>query len=311
MKSLIILNLALLLSGCALAQPPSTKFTVQVTDAETGTPITNAWVRTGFKERADPWGAGVGKSTRVQKQVDSDGVALFKGNTISEERGGRVFADGYYSHGFGMKYSYNIALNRWEPWNPTFEVKMRPKKNPVPMYHREGHWSAFKVPEYEKLLGYDLEKQDFVSPHGKGSKADLFFEFKRDFKNSQNYDVSCRLTFPNEHDGIQEYYFDEAIQSSFKWPYLAPTNNYQPTVEWHSTRSNAGAISNNFKENVNYIFRVRTQVDDEGNITSACYGKISGPFGLGWADWVNWVYWFNPVPNERSLEYNGVNLLKK
>ncbi|QBG49017.1 hypothetical protein EGM51_17015 [Verrucomicrobia bacterium S94] len=61
---------------------------------------------------------------------------------------------------------------------------------------------------------------------------------------------------------------------------------------------------------MNYIFRVRTQVDDEGNITSACYGKISGPFGLGWADWVNWVYWFNPVPNERSLEWNGVNLLK-
>ena len=304
--------MVLLNAGCALASPPSTKFTVNVTDAESGRPASNAVIKTGFTLKHDPWGTGKGEKIRVKESVDSAGLATFEGNTIWDERGGNVFAEGYYSHRFGMKYIKNVVLNRWEPWNPTIEVKMRPKKNPVPMVFREGHKNAFKVPVYDRPVGYDLEKESFIAPYGKGSRSDLFFEFKRSFENSQNFDVSCKIIFPNEHDGIQECYFDESMRSSFKWPYLAPTNNYKASVTWRSTRSDAKSVVHNFDEKrVNYIFRVRTKTDEEGNVVSACYGKIAGAFGLGWADRVNWVYWFNPVPNERSLEYSGKNLLKK
>ena len=79
------------LSGCALANPPSTKFTVHVIDAETMRSITNAVIQTGFTQKSDPWGTGGGKSTRVKKNVDENGLASFVGNTISEERGGGAF----------------------------------------------------------------------------------------------------------------------------------------------------------------------------------------------------------------------------
>ena len=179
------------------------------------------------------------------------------------------------------------------------------------MVHRPIQKNAFKVPTYNQPIGYDLEMDSFVKPHGNGLHSDLFFEFKRAFENSQNYEVSCTVSFPNEQDGIQEVNFSKK-QAAFQWPYLAPTNNYKSLMTWRSARANAKPVVHNFDEKrVNYIFRIRTQTDEEGNITSACYGKIEGAFGLGWADWVNWVYWFNPVPNERSLEWNGVNLLKK
>jgi hypothetical protein len=33
--------------------------------------------------------------------------------------------------------------------------------------------------------------------------------------------------------------------------------------------------------------------------------------GVGWGDVLDLNYHFNPVPNERSLEYSGENLLEK
>jgi hypothetical protein len=312
MKYIILPIVLLTISGCALAQPPTSSFTLKAIDVETGLPISNALARATFIEKEDPWGNGTGKFERQDKLTDKFGLATFKGVSYGPGGGGSIEAENYYQTIKGTNYSHvNLALNRWEPWNPIIEVKLRPKNNPVPMFYRERNYSAFKVPEYNQPIGYDLEKQSFVAPHGKGTKSDLFFEFRRDFENSQNFDVSCTMTFPNEHDGIQECNLDEMIQSSFKWPYLAATNNYQSTMVWRSTRADAKPVKHTFNEKVNYIFRVRTQTDENGSIFSACYGKIEGPFGLGWADKVNWVYWFNPVPNERSLEWNGVNLFKK
>lgn len=312
MKWLISIIVVASCNGCAFATLPTSKFTVHITDIESGVPVTTAVVQTTFEHKYDPWG-GDNIVDRRKERVDVNGMVVFSGKDISGSFGAAIRAEGYYQDWAGLeKRKKNVVLNRWEPWNPTFEVKMRPKKRPVPMVFREGHKSAFKVPTYDQPVGYDLEKQDFVSPHGKGVHPDLFFEFKRYFKNSHNFDVSCEMTFPNKHDGIQECYFDESLRSSYRWPYLAPTNNYKPEVTWRSTRSNAEPVVHNFDEKrVNYIFRVRTRVDDEGNIVSACYGKIGGPFGLGWADSANWVYWFNPVPNEQSLEYSGENLLEK
>lgn len=310
MKTFLLLVVGMLSAGC-MAKPIASKFTVRVVDAETGLPVTNAMVQTIFEHQYDPWGNKPNIADRRKEPVDQRGKITFDGKCIHGGSGGTAFAEGYYSGNEGQPSQKNVVLNRWEPWNPMIEIKMRPKKNPVAMYHREGHWDAFKVPAYDQPIGYDLEKQDFVSPHGKGSRADVFFEFKRSFENSHNFDVSCTMTFPNEHDGIQKCYFEEDLNSSFKWPYLAPTNHYESAMAWRSTRSNAKPAKHSFDDKVNYIFRVRTQTDEDGNIISACYGKVAGPFGLGWADRVNWVYWFNPVPNERSLEWNGVNLLTK
>ena len=63
-------------------------------------------------------------------------------------------------------------------------------------------------------------------------------------------------------------------------------------------------IETNRNPNRNYLFRVRTVVDDKGNIVSAHYGKIYG-------DFMEFKYYLNPTPNDRNVEFDPKqNLLK-
>jgi hypothetical protein len=47
----------------------------------------------------------------------------------------------------------------------------------------------------------------------------------------------------------------------------------------------------------NYFFRIRTVLDEEGNVKSACYGKIYG-------DFMDFRYYLNPTPNSRNVEFD-------
>jgi len=268
-------------------------------DCETGASITNALIKTGFTQKADPWGLGVGKSTRVKEQVNSDGIASFEGKSIYDERGGSVFADGYYSQRFGMKYKKNRILNRWEPWNPMIEVRMRPKKNPVPMVY-DGI-DKEDIPTWNEPIGFDLEIGDWTAPHGKGKRKDMLFLAKK--KSYQGAEI--HISFPNEQDGVQTYLPPENLRSEFIFPYLAPTNGYMPKLfkeKWYA--SAAADPESNIKgyNEINYIFRVRTKADDEGNILSANYGRIRGDVKTSSTGRIYFHYWFNPAPNNRSLE---------
>ena len=56
------------------------------------------------------------------------------------------------------------------------------------------------------------------------------------------------------------------------------------------------------------MFRVRTVLDNEGNITSARYGKIYGPVEYGEEErgggGVRFIYYLNPTANDRNLEFD-------
>lgn len=164
MKWILLSLIALNSSGCAFASLPSAKFTVHVTDAETGMPVTNAAVRTTFQHFYDAWGNKPDKIDRQIDSVDEKGYITFTGQSVETGLGCSVSADGYYSDWGGLERTQkNLALNRWEPWNPTLEVKMRPKKNPVPMVHRQVEWK-FKIPQYNTPVGLDLERGDCAFP---------------------------------------------------------------------------------------------------------------------------------------------------
>jgi hypothetical protein len=59
-----------------------------------------------------------------------------------------------------------------------------------------------------------------------------------------------------------------------------------------------------FDENRNYFFRVRTMLDDKGNVKSALYGKIYG-------DFMQFSYYLNPTPNSRNVEFDPKQNLMK
>ncbi len=59
-----------------------------------------------------------------------------------------------------------------------------------------------------------------------------------------------------------------------------------------------------------YIGALRARVD-MGNFIYTEILVVSNLLKIEKENALYFEYWFNPVPNERSLEYNGVNLLKK
>src|SRR6202041_988854 len=102
--------------------------------------------------------------------------------------------------------------------------------------------------------------------------------------------------FPNKGDGIQEFTVPDSEKSSgLRSPYDAPQDGYQP--QWVQTRSHKPGQpeTGNFdlNGNRNFFIRVRTKIDDRGNVVNAHYGKIYG-------DFMQFRYYLNPTPNDRN-----------
>ena len=288
---------------------PEMKVTYHVTDSENGLPITNAVVTKCFILGSGYDGASTKQETA---KVDRNGFCVISGETHRHAGGGAgAQAEGYYYGSAELNFSgRNIMLNRWEPWNPTVEIKIRKIKNPVPMVKKYIEWKS--IPYIGSAVGYDLEVGDWVSPHGKGKISDLILTTSSYFQEGQKgSEARYTLSFPNEFDGIQVYRYPEELHSSFKWPYQAPMDGYQPTLEkFRHWDVNGMPDKSNYAEKNNYMFRVRSRKLEDGSM-EACYGMIEGEIEYIPQGKIRFSYWFTPVPNERSLEWNGVNLLKK
>ncbi|MDA3799120.1 MAG: hypothetical protein PF692_08580 [Kiritimatiellae bacterium] len=292
----ILFSLLCLSFASVVLGDSSAKVTLKVLDADS-LPIEDAKAMVVFhKSRGNNW------------DIDP---ASFTGNTDSngcftaQEKGlpflfVNAEKDGYYKTSKKVSFkNKNKVLNRWEPWNSEVELRLKKKLNPEPMYYFR-RVMPFSVPAYEKDIGFDLEEGDWVSPYGKGQRSDLILRLTRRFVSSKDYDITLAISFSNDGDGLQEYLFDEYDLSEFKWPYMAPTNGYikEVMLEQHASE---GARTTNFDtDKLNYLFRVRTVKDENGNIKSACYARM-GSIGLGWTEKIRWKYWFNPN-GTRNLE---------
>jgi hypothetical protein len=157
------------------------------------------------------------------------------------------------------------------------------------------------IPEWDEPVGFDFEVSDWVAPYGKGKQKDIIFcVSKKGYQGAE-----CHISFSNELDGIQPYVPMKKLQSEFIFPYLAPTNGYLPTLfkeKWYASAADDPETNAKEDGDINYIFRVRTQVDESGNIISANYGRIRGEIRISSHGRLYFQYWFNPNPHSRSLE---------
>ncbi len=67
----------------------------------------------------------------------------------------------------------------------------------------------------------------------------------------------------------------------------APKDGYQSTSSQTQTTN----------PKRNFYFRVHTKLDENGNVVSACYGKIYG-------DLAQFTYYYNPTLNDRNIEFD-------
>lgn len=306
----LLLVAIFLFSGIASARPTA-KITVKAIN-EQGEVIEGAKVTVGF---VIPNSTGIGTS-EIHKKGQTNNKGEFSASSGSMHLlGFSVDKDGYYQNGDGYEFtSHSLLLNRWEPWNPTIEVVLKKKRNPVAMYIGGTNW--VEVPALEKPVGYDLEKGDWVAPYGTGEINDFYLTCHSNVRAYADYDVSIELSFADTQNGIQEYFFDNNDQSYYKWPFTAPSDGYKSTLHKELRKQFPGkGITTNAIRDVNYLFRVRSKVDEHGNLISANYGKIPGEIGFDAGNnggcTFSIHYYFNPDGTPNLEEDPEKNLFKK
>jgi len=310
MRCVIILVCFLTLCpvGFAIAGP-TFKFTVKAVDTN-GNPISDAETSATFTGS---------KSQVVEGKTDKNGLFSASGAT-TPICGVTVKKEGYYTSGYSFEQmilehldeSEKGLFNRWVPWNPTVEVILKEKRNPIPMYVG-GTGGHKEIPIFDQPVGYDLEKNDWVAPYGDGNIKDFIFVFYVSDQNAKSWEewsCSYNLTFSNDNDGILEYFPPKDSKSEYIWPYEAPETGYQHAITgFNSMEKNANDTYRNettYNQERNYIFRVRTKVGSKGNIVEAKYGKIRGDIIQGLKT-VAFGYSLNPT-GTRNLEFSGENL---
>lgn len=271
---------------------PSWSATVKVVD-DLGQPVDAAQITIGYYV-APPPGQTIATSS-IKGETDTNGIFAASGRTGSTDLFFGANKDGYYN----AHLDYELAeLKRKDTakWNPTITLLLKKIGAPVPLYAKHVQNGP---PIFNKAVGYDLMTGDWVAPYGKGQTSDLIFTGKLDEKKKNDFDYTLTVGFPNRGDGIQDFTLSPLEKTSaLRSPRQAPADGYRPeAVKIMSRHPGQGTKTDMNNPDQNYFFRVRTVLDERGNVKSALYGKIYG-------DFMQFRYYLNPTPDDRNIEFD-------
>lgn len=265
---------------------------VKVVDDE-GAPVEDAQVTIIYQNHGS-----IQSSPRSVGMTSEEGMFSGEGNTRLYMR---LFVEkpGFYESKIKKVYTSvkekTITLKKIK--NPTKGYMKQMGFKPL---SKEPPELLFKPYEVEETVEFDLMIGDYLPPYGRGKVADFVIYQNHNRKGSNNFNNKYRLSFSNEYDGIQEMKI--VRESHFKSPYEAPVEGYEKELEKYGKRN---GIENPPETNVlktfeleGYFIRVRTVVDEEGNIISAHYGKIYGDFPGRIS------YYLNPTSLDRNIEFD-------
>ena len=284
-------------TDCALGQANpwthSWKAEVKVLD-EQGQPVEGAKVAVWYYVK--PPSGQTEASEKAEGVTDTNGVF-----TASREDSGSVGLgfqaekSGYYSARTGHEFA-EYKDDAVEKYNPNVTLTLKKVVHPIPMY---AQYVAKGPPVFNASVGYDLMVGDWVAPNGKGITTDIVFNGKLDKKAKDDFDYTLVVSFPKPGDGIQEFAVPDMEKGSgLRSPHEVPTNGYQfQVVKTMSRHPGQGTKEDMNDPKRNYFFRVRTALDENGNVVSAHYGKIYG-------DFMQFTYYLNPTPNSRNIEFD-------
>ena len=247
-----------------------------------------------------------------EKATDENGLVALQDTCV----GDLVFSitkDGHYDtllRYWFFKAHFDCAENgRWIPWNPTIEIVLKRKVNPIAMYVKP-KLKKIKPPVNNTWIGFDFQVCDFVEPYGKGATADLLMKYEfTSGKNILYYRGVASLLATNAWDGIYKAKLDQS--SVMQTAYLASTNAvFQQAMSFSYDRP-ADKIEEDtrLKDDEYLVARIRSLTDAEGNLVSAHYVKMIGTIEADEGG-IWFTYYFNPNVNDPNLEADtSINLL--
>jgi len=297
MKTLLIGIVA----ACSMLMAACGKELKIVVFDEEGLPVSNADIKVNYVD--------AGPLKIVKGTTNEKGVFISHGDKVAYRVELFVSKEGYYTSKFRHKYA-NALSNKAEG---VFKLTLRKKGKMVPLYAKRVNMI---FPSVGVEYGFDFEKGDWVQPHGKGQKSDVFFLAEKKVINMFNGRNRLKVRFPGGHDGILQ---DKTWVpgSVFQQQKMAnPQVKYEQKIEisrvWGSDKKNSSAPW------FNYVFRTRSKMNKQGDLLSANYGRILREIYLasgytqedGCA--VRFTYFYNAKPNDLNLEFDRkLNLFKK
>ena len=284
------------------------KVTFRVIDS-LGNLVTNANVRIGFTQ-----------TSVAEGRTDTNGIFVAEG-VCPDYASCQFTKEGYYMTEFQHRFAHYIPDvlkdGKWQPWNPTVEVLLKEKRNPIPMYAKQ---VDVRLPKRNEAFGFDFKVGDLVKPHGKGEQADLLLMCTiEEREHFQDFKRELFITAVQEEEGTLVNTID--TRSQFKSDYEAQEDGYMS--QYHLTVDSRASVKRRQERelaNMAYLtFRSRIVRDRENKIVSSNYGKIrEGTIDYGRDEKnpegarVLFMYYFNPTPNDYNLEYDpNENLFDK
>lgn len=286
------------------------KVTLHVVD-QSGNDVTNADVSIVFF-------CNNRKETPILGKTDTNGLFAAEdrltGNIIYSVRK-KGYYETYSKFGLNGKGVRCFQNGRWIPWNPTFQITLKEMRKPIPMIAKK---AKIKIPKKNQPFGFDFEVGDLVEPYGKGKHSDIMLKSFGDKPFPLNRNFSETLVFQAENSLGGFIRKNKDDWSALISDNEAPESGYMPEINFFTTSEEGKpVVEDNLSQKEYMIFRSRPVMDENGNLKSALYGKIYGRLthGINSNDregaGATILYYFNPTPNDRSLEFDGKNNLLK
>lgn len=307
-----------------------------ILDAETDEPIRECEVigsfhmKSGIRIWTDPVPPNVARG-----KTDINGRCVLEGKTDEGRAGCWVTSPppkGYYdSLKAGVfRYSRKDIFGVWQPDNLVATIKLQRVEHPIPLFLKQfADVASDSVLSDLFAIGHgslqlDMVKGDWLPPVGRGERADVIFTRnpREEFGTGTNprgitapaYRDSMSVKFIGDDNGLVEVATPPTAGLKIRH---APEEGYrQVYVCWKERRKDLSRASN-FDAKRNFAFRIRTERDESGRITSAYYGKIYGDIcfkkligvGVEAVAAPCLLYYLNPAPNDRNLEWDMKNNL--
>lgn len=267
-----------------------------------GRPVEGARIRGAF------WtGGGMNDYEAVDGLTNTNGEYVAEGRSKYKLRY-TVSKDGYYSTNGEVLYVGTRSVpavkdGKWQPYGERRTIMLKQIKNPLNCGRVCG-LKEFKVPIFEKWIGFDFEQYDFLPPYGSGIFADVLLRFALQRPSMKEYHMKMEVSFTNQpYAGA--YTMRKDLCSELRSVYKADTNAiYNNTYVYSFDRfPDKRPIVKKLSKDEYLVFRTRTRVDENGVLISARYGALYGEWSFVGARGMNIPFIiFNPTPNDVNLE---------
>lgn len=274
------------------------KMVLRIVDAN-GVPVSDAEVEFGFWNNHSQGGF---KNTFLRS--DTNGECIVSGR-CNGSCVWNVTKPGYYrSHSewslSDTSVSPKVVDGKWQPYGGVKKIVLKKIVAPVDLPSLE--YTLIKCPVFDEWLGFDLECHSWVKPYGNGSHSDVLIKLHEEGSGDIAFSASMDLCFTN-NPFAGAYVLKKDADSEMKSIYHADTNATYQTKFLYSLSVDANGVrkASELSEDSYLVFRTRTEVDKDGNLLSAHYGKIYGKWGF-YGGMRAEAFFFNPTPNDSNLE---------